>query len=108
MHILDRTKIRVHMYLGTFTEEFIGPQPMDLIKNGPVRVIARGIIGYWSMLHTSVAYSLPSGVIGVRLSTEFNVNAVPSTFYNANTPAGVTIDGSPDTMTPSPLSPGGR
>ena len=105
--ILDRTKIRLETYLGTFTEDFLGPQPIDLIKDGPVRVIARGgtIIGYSSMFHSAISTTLPAGVTGVRLSTDFNVNAAPSTFYNANTPAGVTVDGSPDTIAPSPLSP---
>ena len=105
--ILDRTKIRLQTYLGTLTEDFIGPQPIDLIKDGPVRVIARGgaVIGYSSMFHTVISSTLPAGVTGARFSTDFNVNAAPSTFYNANTPAGVTVDGSPDTMAPSPLSP---
>jgi hypothetical protein len=105
--ILDRTKIRVHTPLGTFTEEDIAPAPIGLTKNGPVRVIigGGGIIGYRSVLHTSVGYSLSSLVTAARFSTDFSVNAVPSTFYNANTPAGAPIDGSPDLVGVTPLSP---
>jgi len=105
--ILDRTKIRVHTYLGTLTEETIGPQPINLLRNGPLRVIARGgtVVAYRSMFQSSIVTSIPLGVTGVRFSTDLNVNAVPSTFYNANMPVGVTIDGRPDVVAPRPLSP---
>jgi hypothetical protein len=107
--ILDRTKIRVHLTppLGTLTEEQIPAVPLGLTKNGPVRVIIAGggIIGYRSVLHSAVRYSLPQLVAAARFSTDFSASAVPSMFYNANTPAGEPIDGSPDVIGATPLSP---
>ena len=104
--ILDRTKIRLRTVLGTVTEDDIGPEPIDLTKDGPVRVIARGgaVIGYHGIIKMSIVYPLPMGVTGARLSTDFNADVASSTFYNANIPGGVTIDGNPDTVAPTPLS----
>ena len=104
--ILDRTKIRVQSLLGTLTEEFFPSEPPSAIKNGPIRVIVRkrGTMGYRSMLQTWLREDL-AGATATRLSTDFNANAVGATFFDANTPAGVTVDGSPDEVAASPLSP---
>ena len=104
--ILDRTKLRLETALGTVTEETLGSLPIDLIKNGPVRVIARqgAVIGYRGLILTVLSDTLPVGVTTARASTDFSAAAAPSIFYNANTPAGVTIDGQPDLVAATPLS----
>jgi hypothetical protein len=105
--ILDRTKIRLDTVLGTVTEEGLGSVPNGLLKNGPVRVIVRdgAIIGYPALIQVTLAYTLPVGVTTARASVDFSSAAVSSTFYNANTPAGVPIDGQPDAVAATPLSP---
>ena len=105
--ILDRTKIRLDTLLGPVNEENIGPQPLDLIKNGPVRVIARqgAVIAYRSLLHMVIKEPLPSVVTAARVSTDFSSAATPGMFYNANTPGGVPVDGVPDTVAATPVSP---
>jgi len=44
----------------------------------------------------------------VRLSVDFNPNAAGFTYYDANTAAGVTIDGEPDAIVTQPPSPWGQ
>lgn len=99
--ILDRTKIRVSAFIGTFNEEQIGSllgiDPLTVIKAGPVRVLATGgVVGYRSTLEQSLVAELPISLNAARFSTDFNEHAEGSTLYNANTSAGVTIDGMPD------------
>jgi pimeloyl-ACP methyl ester carboxylesterase len=109
--VVDRSKIRIQTLLGTLTEEspLLQLPSVGLIKDGPVRVIVRegSAIGYQGMLQTSLTYTLPTwlDISAIRLSTDFNEDAVSSTFYNANTPAGVTVDGNPDSVAAEPASP---
>jgi pimeloyl-ACP methyl ester carboxylesterase len=111
VNVLDRTKIRIHTLVGALTEEapLLEQSSVHLIKDGPVRVIARqgSVIGYQSMVQTSLTYTLPTwlSVSAIRVSTDFNENALSSTFYNAGTPAGVSVDGIPDSVPAEPLSP---
>jgi hypothetical protein len=104
VNILDRTKIR----FGPFTEEVLPSLPDNLIKDGPVRAILRGgkVLAYGSMASLTTAVSLPQGLTGsIRLSTDFNAAATGALYYNAVVPAGVTVDGDPDTVPATPLSP---
>jgi hypothetical protein len=108
--ILDRTKMRIELLLaGPLTEDDIGPVTIDLTRNGPVRVIIGGgaFMGYPSLLAIAGSYPnpLPGFTTGARLSMDFAATVVTSTFYNANTPAGVPVDGSPDVVAITPLSP---
>jgi len=110
-NILDRTKLRVNLtFLNNtviITEEnplLVPPPPVTLLKDGPVRVIAsRGVattFAYASLLHTTtpVDFSLLPGTINqIRLSTDFTSTITNGTYYNENTPTGVTVDGNPDT-----------
>ena len=108
--IVDRTKIRLKTVLGiTLDEEKLDPLSLGLVANGPIRVIPQSgdFVAYGSMFQMSISTSLttlPIGVSAARLSTDFSVSAVPATFYNANTPMGVAVDGSPDAIAPTPLS----
>ena len=131
--ILDRTKLRVvfDTPLGSFTltEDNLGAPPGSepvLVKDGPVRLIlqravsASSVMGQASLSTTYLAYaSLFQAtaslsftttsfvtVSGMRMSVDLDSTAVtsPTTFYNANTPGGVTIDGSPDAVAETPLS----
>jgi hypothetical protein len=129
--ILDRTKIRAVFdagFLGTvtLTEEALQNPEIDLVKDGPVRVILQQAVttgpggllpdanlstthlAYNSLLQASarVSFTLPSLVdlISVRTSVDLSSAASGATFYNANTPGGVTIDGSPDSVAATPLS----
>jgi len=108
--ILDRTKIRIELFGGvvTYTEDdnvLDAPDPVP-VKNGPVRVIVpgRGVVGYRTMFVIQVGGDLPLEPTAVRLSTDFNADVVPATYYDANTSSGVSIDGEPDDVPDTPLS----
>jgi hypothetical protein len=122
-NILDRTKIRVRLGILGFTEEALGSPQIVEVKDGPVRVILRqtgmGTLGssaaearstylaYASLLQVtaSVNFTLSvSDLNSVRTSVDFSSAVYGATFYNANTPSGVTIDGNPDTVAATPLS----
>ncbi|GIK40285.1 MAG: hypothetical protein BroJett011_41180 [Chloroflexota bacterium] len=115
--ILDRTKLRVTLPLfGTQTENNLVPATL-LIKDGPIRVIlqqtasAGGLAGlnntylaYGSLLQTTASVSSSFSLSKVRTSVDFSSAASGATFYNANVPAGVTINGSADSVPETPLS----
>ena len=127
--ILDRTKLQivVDSILGeiTATEDTLGvPAGSEpkLVKDGPVRVIverplrseALGVdltstyFGYGALLEGIAAFSLapPAGISveSVRTSLDFNSAVSSSTFYNANAPGGVIVDGNPDAGVDAGLS----
>ncbi len=131
--VLDRTKLRVVLDtpLGsvTLTEDDLGAPPGSepvLVKDGPVRLILQravsvsSTVGQASLSTTylahdsllqataSLGYTPVSFVTlsSVRMSVDLDSTAVvsPTTFYNANTSGGVTIDGSPDAVAETPLS----
>ena len=130
VEILDRTKLRVVLDTGIFgiitvTENALGSPPGSepvLIKDGPTRVIVQrtldsGSVGvdihslyqaYGSSVHGTAALTLTTvpGVTieRVRTTLDFNSAVSPSTFYNANVPLGVTIDGNPDAGVDTTLS----
>jgi hypothetical protein len=120
---LDRTKIRVRFGILGFTEEALGSPQIVEVKDGPVRVILReagtGDLGsataeasstylaYASLLQVTASVNFTLSILdlsSVRTSVDFSSAAVGATFYNANTPNGVTIDGNPDTVDATPLS----
>ncbi|MBE7551515.1 MAG: hypothetical protein HS126_10630 [Anaerolineales bacterium] len=115
--ILDRTKLRVTLPLfGTQTENNLVPVTL-LIKDGPIRVIlqqtasAGGLaslnntyLAYASLLQTTAGVSSSLSLSKVRTSVDFSSVASGATFYNANVPAGVTINGSTDAVPETPLS----
>lgn len=116
--ILDRTKVRVALpALGggtlTVTEDDLPAEPLELIKDGPVRVIvSRGTAttyayaAYTETVTFLDVSALPPRVTiqGIRLSTDLNVAATGATFYNENVPNGVTVDGVPDTVPATPVT----
>jgi hypothetical protein len=129
--VLDRTKLRVALDtpLGPVTLTEDDPTevpPVVLVKDGPVRLILeRGVsissvVGQASLSTTYLAYAsllqataslsyTPISLVtlsSVRTSVDLDSAAVvsPTTFYNANTSGGVTIDGSPDAVAETPLS----
>jgi hypothetical protein len=127
--ILDRAKIRAVLDIGfpiTLTEEALENPEIDPVKDGPVRVILQqsvsaelgGLISEASLNTTDLAYNsllqastrisftLPGSVdlTSMRTSVDLSSAASGATFYNANTPGGVTVDGSPDMVAATPLS----
>ncbi len=118
MDILDRTKLRVTSALGTLTEVDLGPPDEHvLVKDGRVRVILwrrANALGLASLTNTYLAYASLVHSFGdvessltvskVRMSVDLSSAASGATFYNANTPGGVTIDGSPDAVVATSLS----
>ena len=109
--ILDRTKTRLFCRVPVIcpiTEAKLPDLQDDLIKDGPVRVIVRGgrVQAYAAMAAWRTSIDLPEGLAGdMRLSTDFNDAVVGATFYSAVVPQGVTVDGQPDTVSSTPLSP---
>ena len=106
--ILDRTKLRLTVFGIPVTENMPPAPPPVAVKDGPVRVIVRnrGLIGYRALVRTVLSEDLLPGTTAARLSTDFSAEAAGATFYNANSPAGATIDGDPtESIAASPLSP---
>jgi len=136
-NILDRAKLRAVVSVPLFgeqtlTEDTLGAPPGSeptLIKDGRVRVLLGQAVSrdfmtqqislstmykaYAALLNqtTNVSFIINSPVtlISVRTSVDFDstVSGV-ATFFNANTPSGVTIDGNPDTVAQTPLSKWGQ
>lgn len=110
MDILDRTKIRIGFLGGAIriTEEDLDAPAPTPVKDGPVRVIMgeRGVVGYRDLFVIAFGGELESAPTEARLSTDFNADVVPATYYNANMPAGVTVDGQggTDGVSETPLS----
>ncbi|MCB0211364.1 MAG: hypothetical protein KDJ52_18645 [Anaerolineae bacterium] len=113
--ILDRTKVRIKgSFMGfpfEINESDLPAPAVTLVKDGLVRVISkRGSVttlAYASYIQTEtiIDFSSQEGTIKeARLSTDLNANAVNGTFYNENTPSGVTINGSPDPVKATPLN----
>lgn len=118
--VLDRTKVRVRFHIGpiqgTVTEDsdlFNPPPPVTPVIDGPVRAIVRRgsatLLAYKSFLETRTPISLsglPQLVVidEVRVSTDLANTVTNGTYYNENVPAGVTIDGVPDVVPPTPFA----
>ena len=110
VEILDRTKMRLDCAVPVIcpiTEGNIPPLPDNLIKDGPVRVIARGgqLLAYGSMVRWPSPFSLPEFLSGnLRFSTDLNQAATGAIHYSAVVPGGVTVDGITDTVPATPRS----
>ena len=116
--VLDRTKIRLQMQgMALQTEDKLNLDgPMTAYRDGRVRAIAgwrEGMafaqtIAYGSMFQDVVSLDfsrVPRPVLWMRMSADLDPAAIGSTYYDANTVAGVTVDGVPDAITTSPASP---
>lgn len=129
--ILDRTKLRAEIsafgQTQTLTEDAIDTQDVSLDKAGPVRVIVHVVpsdprlenvistttLAYASYIETITridASAVPSAATlkSVRLSTDLLPSASGAIYYDENTAAGVTIDGSPDNVAATPFADGWR
>jgi hypothetical protein len=131
VNILDRTKVGTIFdvpLLGqvSLTENDLDNPEIIEIKDGPVRAIIQqrvtadsgGPIAEASLSTVDVAYAsllqlrgdisftLTSSIelLHARISVDFNSAASGATFYNANIPGGVIINGSPDSVSATPLS----
>jgi hypothetical protein len=105
--VLDRTKLRAKIGLFTVTENMIPLQTLELVKDGPVRVIARRgtamTFGYASIFVTTTPVELdaiPGNINEVTISFDL-ASGVTGTYYNENVPNGVPIDGVPDNVPPT-------
>lgn len=114
--ILDRTKLRARTSLGpviTEDSQIFKPTPaLELIKDGPVRVIvkrgAADTIAYASMYQqtTPVPLNLVPGstaVDEIRISFDLS-SGTNGTYFDENTAAGVAINGVPDSVPATPLN----
>lgn len=106
--ILDRApKTRLCFGVLCFNESLASDLQDDLIKDGPVRLIARGgrVLAYGAMASWTVPVPDTGGASSIRFSADLSPAASGATYYNAVVPAGVTVDGITDTVAAEPLSP---
>jgi hypothetical protein len=109
-NILDRTKIRVNFFfLGLQTEMNQTTTPPDLTRAGHVRVVLNGggIIAYRAFYSNRIdvnVTSVPVPITWGRFSADLSPAASGSTYYDPNVPAGVVINGVPDTVPASPAA----
>ena len=111
--LLDRNKSRLDCdnLLCPITEESAGAEvPDDVIKDGPVRAIIRNgrVLGYGEMLSWSTGLQIPAFLLNnavLQFSLDFSPAATGSTFYSKTVPSGVIVDGVPDSVQASPVSP---
>lgn len=92
-----------------FNENLSSDVEDGLVKDGPVRLILRDgrILAYGWTASSSLSITIPASLAPdyIRFSSDFNTNATGATFYNADVPAGVLVDGVPDTVPSAPFSP---
>lgn len=113
-NLLDRSKLRITgtLYAApfSFSEENIAQDGVHTI-DGPVRVTrvststfsgqsySATLFAYRSLVvrpETIVVPGSPAQVSYLRISMDWNEQALGMIYYDANNPAGVTIDGEPD------------
>lgn len=117
VNVLDRSKFRLKApEQDVFDEEFMEVEdPQPKILDGRVRAIAgyqeegQGILtfGYRSAFYDLVTIDFswaPRSFEWVRASADFNENIAGGTYYDANTPSGLLVDGQPDLLETSPAS----
>jgi hypothetical protein len=117
VNVLDRSKFRLKVPGDDpYTEETLelaDPQPK--ILDGRVRAIAgyqelgQGIltIAYRSQFYDRVTIDFswsPLPFEWARATADFNQNIAGGIYYDANTPAGVLVDGQPDEVATTPAS----
>jgi hypothetical protein len=90
------------------TENDITGSPNDVVvKDGPVRVVLREglLLAYNSLVSWSRPYAITDEYAGdVQVSVDFSPAITGATYFNAAVPQGVTIDGLPDDIPPTPAS----
>lgn len=116
VNIIDRTKLRITALGTTATEDDITASNLVRVRDGKVRVVASMALGdvdllrmfaYGSAFQTLMAVDLSGYGVAIsfaRASADLNTAATGSTYYDANTVGGVTVDGVPDAVTISPPS----
>jgi hypothetical protein len=116
-NIMDRAKMRVQLLGGMLvTEATFDMSAPTLVKSGSVRTIlattffggeATRLIAYRAQYQWMSDINLSGYGIRldwVRFSADFSPAMAGSTYYDQNTPAGVTVDGVPDSVAASPAS----
>jgi hypothetical protein len=114
-NVLDRTKIRGKAGFLDVNEEIMEAPKTRIFLNGRVRAIATAYQTGTALTLTcyrsaySFDYSIDfselfSNFDWLRLSADFNSAAIGSTYYDANTITGVTVDGSPDSVAEGPAT----
>ncbi len=117
INVLDRSKFRLKVPgQDPFTEETLElDEPQPRILDGRVRAIAgyqelgQGIltIAYRSQFYDLVTVDFswsPLPFEWARATADFNHNMMGGTYYDANTPLGVPVDGKPDAVAAAPAS----
>jgi hypothetical protein len=117
INVLDRSKFRLKTPgQDPYTEETLElDEPQPKILDGRVRAIAgyqelgQGIltIAYRSQFYDRVTVDFswsPVPFEWARASADFNQNMMGGTYYDANTPSGVPVDGVPDAIAATPAS----
>lgn len=117
VNVLDRSKFRLKVPGDdAYTEETLETEdPQPKILDGRVRAIAgyqelgQGIltIAYRSQFYDLVTIDFswsPVPFEWARATADFSQHMIGGTYYDANTPAGVPVDGVPDTVATSPAS----
>lgn len=115
--VLDRSKFRLKVPgQAPITEDDLElDEPQPKILDGRVRAIAgyqelgQGImtIAYRSQFYDLVTLDFswsPVPFEWARASADFNQNMMGGIYYDANTPAGVPVDGTPDVVATTPAS----
>jgi hypothetical protein len=117
INVLDRSKYRFKPAgQDIFNEEWAeGEDPQPEILDGRVRAIAgyqeegNGILtfayrsSFYDLLTVDLMWA-PGSFEWARASADFNENIKGGIYYDANTPAGVVVDGKPDSIKTTPAS----
>lgn len=117
VNVLDRSKFRLKpLGQSVITEEALEmDEPQPKILDGHVRAIAgyqgqaQGILtiayrsSFYDRIRVDFSWS-PVPFEWARASADFNQNVTGGVYYDANTPQGVPVDGSPDSIVTTPAS----
>ena len=125
--VLDRTKVRAQKGSLILTEDGLVPDDPRTdwydIRDGNVRTIAQfmgydsdsgqssvllTLVNYRDMFQEHVTFDLSSlaqTLDEFRYSADLTSAMAGGTYYDANTPGGVPVDGSPDAVATTPFSP---
>lgn len=125
--VLDRTKVRIQLGSTVINEEQLAPADPRTdwygIRDGHVRTITHFIgydpdtdirylslvlVNYRNTFHERITLDLSSvnpTLDAFRYSADLTQAMAGGTYYDANTPAGVPVDGHPDAVATTPFSP---
>lgn len=115
-NLLDRSKVIVMVNLCafgrcvTYNEEDLPANPVEPVRDGPVRVVLSGQGGFayrdWASLRAVADLSgQPVRVLQIQLSLDLRPSASGARYRDANVTDGVVIDGAPDSVPSLPYSP---